>query len=125
MLTVMWLTLSAMFRSFQEVTKFRAELSWVPQWIFQYRGKYNLDFYHFATTLHWLCMFAAGISYQGWTGYFLVDLFFIYVYHGIMNDTFYHFLWMKREHWMVSFERSIFFQFISLYNWLKKLIVRK
>ncbi len=114
-----FLFLSAAFRSLQEIAKWRFQWSWIPADFFTYRGWHDIDPYHFVTTLHWLMMLFAGmqiikivVDYRrwlpnkivsllledDWRGFFLVGGL-VWLIHGLLNNLFYHFIWMKPEYW--------------------------
>ncbi len=104
-LTLMFI--SAQMRSFSEIAKWRKTWSWVPQWYFDYRGPFDIDFYHFASNLHWMIMFTVGIlfclshnRYHLRNPYMIAIVYFlVWLIHGFFNNLWYHFLWMKPEFW--------------------------
>lgn len=99
----MLIVLSAAFRTLAEIAKWRRDWSWIPVEFFTYRGPLNIDPYHFASNLHWTCLVVAVWIYRNKTdnpkypGIFYYV--FLWVVHGIINDLFYHVIWMKPEYW--------------------------
>ncbi len=127
MKTLKFLFLSGMFRALQEITAWRDTWSWIPVEFFRYRGAFNIDPYHFATTLHWMFMFAAGFSFvismlsplfknnptfDIWKDRERFKFFLIFtglgnlviaaalwLIHGMFSNLFFHFVFMKPENW--------------------------
>ena len=108
------IALSAAFRSLQEIGKWRPFHTWLPETWITYRGPLNLDLYHFVSALHWLCMFLAGAHWiqQGIHliigANFLLNIALVWFIHGLLNDLFYHIIWMKpgyrdwQEMWIIQ-----------------------
>lgn len=116
----LFLTLSAMARSISEINNHR--LTWAKkfvQWLLKFDNRFNIDPYHILSNGHWILTMAAGIAVAGnfieWPVWKQVlHAVTVWLYHGIIFDTFYHLVFMKKERrdpqntWIIIILRSIF-----------------
>lgn len=107
---ILFIMLSAMFRSIEQIHFFRPNLTWLPPWVYSSGGRLNIDGYHISSALNIWCMFAAGYFFyiENISLWWVILLWLI---HGNTFSLFYHVIFMKPDH------RDNFFL-----NWLKDLL---
>lgn len=100
MISLTIITISAALRSLAEIAKWRPRWTWVPKTWLDYRGPVNVDLYHVCANywVVWAAALALQIPLEVNTVYLLADLALVWLIHGIINDLFYHIIWMKTGH---------------------------
>ena len=107
---IVFMLLSAMFRSIEQICCNRPDRTWLPEWVYSGGGWLNIDGYHISSALHYWSMFFAG-------GFFiLTDIAlwwfpFIWFLYGNTFNLFYHVLFMKpefMENFVFNFFRELF-----------------
>lgn len=105
MVTIVLLTISAFFRSLDQLAIFGHGKSWLPDFVFTWKIVRTLDARHTYMGIK-LITFGLGFYFYPWDAWTIP--FIIYAYYQFFN-LFFHNIWRFPEFWEFPFFRFLFF----------------